>query len=180
MSLRTARRLATTMAAVAAIGACATPASAQGFFEQLFGGGFSAPTPAPAPQYNAPAPGDPGFFSDRPLPSQQRRKKVADDKPVLQTPTDLMHDKTLQAGDAVMMKDGLHVYTGPESDHHTKRQFASLDATRAVGKGERLRLAALDPTKVAPGVQEARSASEIVTGYKITDARGRSVRYVGP
>lgn len=171
-----------------------TSASAAGFFEQLFG---SPATQSVAPSQNPALPltsdqpsGDGGYPVDT---HRSKRISVQDEKPVLQKPTDLMHDKTLRAGDPVMMKDGIHIYYGPEAGHHSSKQFVSLDAAHVAPK-TRNALVAMnttdrDPLMDAP-LREGRSVAGSATalsndlpisaGYKITDASGKSVRYVGP
>ena len=164
-----------------------------GFLDQLFGNsGF---TPAPVEQPNS------GYSYDSPdrnlgyAPIQRAprvKKKVAaapvDKTPNLQKTTDLMSDKTLRPGDAVMMKTGVHVYDGTKTSHHDAGDFVALDKAD-VSKKTRGDLAAMDVTRRAPlafvasnDVQEGRSSSgQVITeGYKITDAQGRSIRYVGP
>lgn len=187
-------RRATLVGAFVAGVICLAPVSAEaGFFEQLFGGGMAVPVPqAPSPSYGVEqSPTDliPGSnHRQRP-----RNKKVArDEKPVLQKTTDLMHDATLRAGDAIMMKTGIHIYAGPETTKHTSRQFSPIDSARHLSKEERTALVAMDMTRndpmryetVSDGVVTGRSATVdkpvINQGYRITDARGKSIRYVGP
>ena len=178
------------------------PGTAQaGFLDQLFG----SPAPAPAaPTYSYEQPSAPSeFYTPRvrsyrhslavPVRRHEAKKVVAArdlEKPVLQQTTDLMSDKTLRPGDAVMMKDGLHVYDGRESAKHRAAQFVAIDAAKLKGS-DRSALVAMDTTRndplrgaVAPDtVASGRSAAvgtPVVKGFKITDARGQSVRYVGP
>ena len=183
-----------TLAFVLAAGTALSPASAHaGFFDQLFGGG----TPTPEPQQVQPDGG--GYTYDQlnqgysNIPSRPRaKKKVAavDRKPVLQKTTDLMSDSTLRPGDAVMMKSGVHIFSGESDGHHDKSDFVALDAARHVTKDAKGQLVALDVAHRAPmdyatsttTMLEGRSVGgrEISEGYKITDVRGRSIRYVGP
>lgn len=170
-----------------AAGLGSTPAQA-GFLDELFGS-FGTPTPQ-APT----APEGFGPPEARPLPSENRRhkKKVfVEEKPVRQQPTDLMHDKTLQVGDAVMMKDGLHIYQGPEADTHNKRQFKPIDAVRHMPAKQRATLLALDTTRNDPlrrasnpdTIASGRSAAvgvPVTEGIRVTDTHGKSIRYVGP
>jgi hypothetical protein len=166
----------------------ALPGTAQaGFFDQLFGGG--APS---QPVYNEPQP-QLNMQQPEPFVLQQRRavkRVVVDEKPVLQKTTDLMHDKTLRPGDAVMMKTGIHVYTGREASTHRSADFATLDASR-LKPNERIALASMDGTRNDPLTKGAtpdtlssgRSAAvstPIVAGVKFTDQRGKTIRYVGP
>ena len=187
------RRL--TLAIALAAGTALAPASAHaGFFDQLFGGG----TPAPEPQQVQPDGG--GYSYDQlnqgytAIPSRPRaaKKRVAsvDRKPVLQKTTDIMSDNTLRPGDAVMMKSGVHIFAGDSDSHHDKSDFVALDTAHHVSKDAKGQLVALDVAHRAPleyaasttTMLEGRSVGgrEISEGYKITDVRGRSIRYVGP
>ena len=181
------RRASVVLAIGVVAGLAALPTSAQaGFFEQLFGGFQAQPVAPPSVEYNAP--------SEAPIRAPVRkvhRMAVSDGKPVLQKTTDLMRDKTLRAGDAVMMKDGMHIYAGLESDRHVRNQFVPLDEARRVSSRERVELAGLDTTRNDPlaggrapdTIASGRSASvstPISAGYRITDVKGASVRYVGP
>ena len=164
------------------------PTSAQaGFFDQLFG----APPPVTQPTYEDVRPSAPDGFAPAPLERRPAKRVVVDEKPVLQKTTDLMHDKTLRPGDAVMMKSGMHVYVGREVAAHTRRDFAPLDATSQIKPAQRIALAALDGTRNDPltkpntpdTLASGRSAavgSPIVAGVQFTDQRGRTIRYVGP
>lgn len=169
-----------------ALGAAFAPATAQaGFFDQLFG----APPPPSQPTYQydaAPMP-----LPLEPREHRHRAKKVyVDEKPVLQKPTDIMHDKTLRPGDAVMTKTGIHIYDGHESGTHHPDDFVPLDEAR-LKKSERVALAALDGTRNDPlakalppdtlaSGRSAAVATPIVKGVTFTDQRGRTIRYVGP
>ncbi len=171
------------------VGLATVPTGAQaGFLDQLFGA-FQPPAPAPQPSYDygrAPA-----AFAPREPHHVRKRVASVSGKPVLQKTTALMDDKTLRAGDAVMMKDGLHVYTGPEASRHDHDQFVPLDEARHISGQDRVKLASMDTTRNDPlvsGVKpdviaSGRSAAvgtPTVVGYRITDAKGASVRYVGP
>ena len=176
------------VAFVAAVGFTALPGVAHaGFFDDLFGGGQPRQQ-APVYNYDMPASADP-----MPYEIHRQRKKVVvqDDKPVLQKTTDIWHDKTLRGGDAVMMKDGLHVYSGSDRSRHFASDFQRLDKSDEVSSKQKMALLALDGTRndplksgaapdtIASG-RSAAVASPIVSGYAITDARGKAVRYVGP
>lgn len=167
------------------------PGTAQaGFFDQLFG----APAPRQVePTYESqPAPGPAAPFPGQdaaPPPRLKKKTAVREVMPVRQKTTDLWHDKTLRVGDAIMMKDGLHVYNGPEAAHHSSKEFPPIGQARSVPAAQRLALAAIDTTRsdvsaTAPaGLSSGRSAATgtpISKGFKITDARGASIRYVGP
>ena len=162
------------------------PAPAQaGFFEQLFG---LQPAPvAPQPTYAQP---DAGYVQQR-APRPARRRFVETIGSGKQTPTDLMHDKTLRQGDAVMMKDGLHVYAGGSRGSHEADDFLPLDQS-GLPRKDRLMLAAVDTTRASVAERDAGAAgtlasgrsaavsAPIVAGTMVTDARGGKVRYVGP
>ena len=171
-------------------GLATAPTGAQaGFFDQLFGV-FQAPAPAAQPSYSYDRAqrNVSGSFAAR---RAHKRVAIVSDKPVLQKTTGLMEDKTLRRGDAVMMKDGLHVYAGSASSTHDDEDFVALDDARHISDKARLELASMDSTRNDPlrhgnqpdTLASGRSAavgSPIVAGYRITDAKGTSVRYVGP
>ena len=189
-----AGRLAFLIVAVAGVSVGSATANA-GFLDELFGGGGAptAPTPVPqGPSYNAPQPENDGYRMLRPLPHHLKKKSAAvvDKTPMLQKTTDLMSDKTLRPGDAIMMKSGVRIYDGPSTSHHDPDEFVALDEARRVPAKARDELVAMDMTRRAPlkyvasngTVVEGRSSAGIALsqGVRITDARGRSVRYVGP
>ena len=193
MSTTGFRALGSAIVLAAALGV-PTHANAANFFEQLFGGGAPAPeqqVPSYAPGPEMSAPGD---FPGEPSLRRRRHIIVARSEPVRQKTTDLMHDKTLRPGDAVVTKSGIKVYDGSYTSHHDWDQFVSLNDADMAPK-EKQALVAMDPTKVDPlanaPLREGRSSSEssskvvsdglpITKGFKVTDARGNSVRYVGP
>lgn len=185
-----ARTVSLTASATVLMALVFSPGVAQaGFFEQLFGVApvQQAPALAPAPSADLPMPALNAPVRHEP----RKRKRLVETKPVKQMPTDLMHDKTLQVGDAVMMKGGIHVYQGPEEDRHTRRQFVALNDADSLSHKEREKLASMDmvkndplrgnisPDTIASG-RSAAVAAPLSAGYRITDARGQSVRYVGP
>ena len=161
-----------------------------GFLEQLFGvSPQSAPQQAPSSSFRE---NESSYYQDAPVHHRAKRKVIADGKPKLQKPTDLMHDVTLQPGDAVMMKDGINIYMGDESErHHAAADFAPLDAVDNLPRQEVKSLAAIDTTRNDPlrgtlkpdNIASGRSAAvanSIVSGHEIVDAGGKKVRYVGP
>lgn len=205
--MRLGRCRPTLVAVAAASGLGMAPGVAHaGFFEQLFGGvPGPAPVvaPAPSPSYDQAQPSRQPVFRE----IRRQRKKLAirehkdvgehkdvrehkEKTPVLQKTTDLMHDKTLRSGDAIMMKDGLRIYAGREGSKHVADQFRPLNDIRHLSAKERGELVAMDMSHAEPllsykqaGLREGRSIVEappITSGYKITDARGKSIRYVGP
>lgn len=178
----------TAAAICAALLASATPSHAQGFLEQLFGGGTHQPA-QPTFDYQSGQPLSPDIHIE---PYRSPRKKVivanVDPATQRQKTTDLWHDKTLRPGDAIMMKDGLHVYNGPEAAKHSAKQFVPLVRARVASKKTKAALIAMaeDPLRkeLAPDtLASGRSAAvgtAVTEGFRITDARGASVRYVGP
>ena len=100
-----------------------------GFFEQFFGG----PQRSSQPSYGYDNPDAPR--GNEPFMIQPRARvvrKAVDDKPVLQKTTDLIHDKTLRQGDAVMTKTGIKIFTGRETATHSMAEFTPLDNARRV------------------------------------------------
>jgi hypothetical protein len=184
-------RVATIVAAVTTLGVATlgfTAGAQAGFFEQLFG----APPPPqpPAPSYyqpEAPVAGPTPYVPHR----HEHRREYVDTKPSLQKPTDLMHDKTLHPGDAVMMKTGIHIYTGREDALPNSDNFVPLDDATRIKPAERVALAAIDATRNDPlskgtapdSLASGRSAAvagPLVKGVEFTDQRGHTIRYVGP
>lgn len=177
-------------AIVMCIGAFSSGAAHAGFLEQLFGiAPQEAPQVSPSPSYGNDAP---RYEQQAPVRHHAKRKLFVNEKPKLQKPTDLMHDATLQTGDAVMLKGGIQVYTGDDGEsRHSKSDFASLDEVSGMPKQERKLLIAVDtsrsdplrgsssPDTIASG-RSAAVATPIVAGTEIVDARGIKVRYVGP
>jgi hypothetical protein len=84
---------------------------------------------------------------------------------------------------------GIRIFVGDYGSHHDLTDFRMLSEIKGLSKRKRNALAALDSLGSNPGANEGKSGmvtgrsatdSSIVTGEMITDARGRSVRYVGP
>ncbi len=163
------------------------PAQAHaGFFEQLFG-------LQPGPVAQQPAAVPPGYDdtvrrAPRPVRRHVAAQTIGSGK---QTPTDLMHDKTLHQGDAVMMKGGLHIYEGSQRGVHEADDFVPLDQS-GLPRKERVALAAVDATHASVVDKDAGAAGTLVSGRSaavsapivegrmISDARGNKVRYIGP
>jgi hypothetical protein len=169
------------------------PSTAEaGFFDQLFGGGPSH-----------------SFFGDQPAIQYRAAprhihhpRKIVEEKPAVQTPTDLMHDETLHYGDAVMTTSGIKIFTGERHYVHDMDDFTPLKDVRMKPK-EKMALAeinaartgqaletnssdqnALDQkSKTAPDVVTGRSAAVVTPAAKevmINDHDGKPIRYVGP
>jgi hypothetical protein len=103
------------------------------------------------------------------------------------TPINLMDDESLRHGDAVMTGAGIRIFVGDNGSPHNQADFRMLSDIKGISKRKRNALSALDASN--PGANEGvsgmvtgRSVTDttIVTGVTITDARGRSIRYVGP
>ncbi len=174
-------------------GVAPTQANAANFFEQLFGGATPAPVqqaPFDGPSYEGAAPA--GLEV---LPVHRHKHLVAiRSEPVRQKTTDLAHDRTLHPGDAIVLKTGIEVYEGPESGKHNMAQFVALSDADISSKAKQ-QLASMDASRLDPqtnaplleGRSVSGSSSRVVAdgvpiskGFKITDAHGRSIRYVGP
>ena len=193
MSNQTSKAIASVAFSLSmAVGAVAVPATAQaGFLEQLFGGGQpSAPAYRSAPSYESESSGQYGYSVPSYRPHHAKKRVAADGSAGKQKTTDLMHDASLRPGDAVMMKDGIHVYEGDRALTHASQDFVALDGADVSRKQKEL-LAEVDvmhndPLRgpiAATGLASGRSAAvatPINAGYKITDARGKPMRYVGP
>lgn len=171
----------------------AFPASAQaGFLEDLFGSLFQPP-----PAYrDSPAWGA-GGFRHRAHPwrhksghkSAARKKIIAAAKPDTagpQQPVDIMADKSLRKGDAVMTQSGIRIFVGQSGDRHEPDEFRKPSEVKGLSKSARKSLAVLGPGDAAPPVPASivtgRSATgrAITAGEIITDAKGKTIRYVGP
>ena len=90
-----------------------------------------------------------------------------------------------------MMGSGLRVYSGQEGSRHVASDFRRVDMSSEISGKQKVALLAMDGTRndpltsgVAPDTiasgRSASVASPTVAGYAITDAHGKSVRYVGP
>ena len=190
---RIASKLAVASIVASVAGLAPAPASAANFFEQLFGGGTPAPVqqaPTDVPSYDRGAPS--GLEV---LPIHRHKRLVAvRSEPVRQKTTDLAHDRPLHPGDAIVLKTGIEIYDGPSSGKHNMSQFVALSDADISPKAKQ-QLASMDASRLDPQMNspllEGRSVSSpssrvgsdgvsITKGFKITDAQGKSIRYVGP
>jgi len=170
----------------------AFPGSAQaGFLEDFFGSLFQPPAYSRQPAWGAR-----GFrqrahsFRHKPGHKSAARKRIiAAAKPDTvgpQEPVDIMADKTLREGDAVMTQWGIRVFVGPSGDRHDPEDFIKPSEVKGLSKSARRALAGLEPGEPTPlaaaGILTGRSATgrPIAAGEIVTDAKGRAVRYVGP
>ena len=158
----------------------ALPEAAQaGFFEQFFGGSAEPQSSIGADQPQS-----------RPHFRRQihRVMRTFSDKPILQTPTDIMHDPTLRPGDAVMMKSGIKVFTGHRSVSHDQNDFTPLDEVRHIKPRERIALALLDikhdnpltKLRLPASGRSSFVARPIVVNVEDIDEIHRTIRFVGP
>lgn len=172
------------------------PGSAQaGFLDDLFGSLFQPP-PAYRGYRDSPAWGT-GGFRHRAHPWKQkagqrrgvRKKIIAAAKPETagpQEPVDIMADKSLRKGDAVMTHSGIRIFVGQSGDRHEPEDFKKPAEVKGLSKSARRALASLEPGNsafsVSPSIVTGRSITgrAIAAGEMITDAKGRTIRYVGP
>jgi hypothetical protein len=174
----------------------AFPGSAQaGFLEDFFGSLFQPP-PAYRGYRDSPAWSGGGHHHRAHSWRQKaghrsatRKKILAAAKPETigpQEPVDIMADKSLRKGDAVMTQSGIRIFVGQSGDSHEPEDFIKPSEVKGLSKSARRAMARLEPgdsaTSVPAGIVTGRSATgrAITTGEIITDAKGRTVRYVGP
>jgi hypothetical protein len=187
------------MAAAAALLALilALPGSAQaGFFDELFGQLFRPPVYQSYRAY-PPRGATPGYRPRWHHFGHKAGRNVATHKRTIvverpekaverQEPVDIMEDKSLRRGDAVMTVAGIRVFVGDSGDRHDPEDFRRPSEVRGLSKIERKALAALDTkgsaSDLTGGIATGRSATDrkITAGEIITDAKGRTIRYVGP
>ncbi|MCI0598085.1 MAG: hypothetical protein L0Y50_05910 [Beijerinckiaceae bacterium] len=177
----------------------AFPGAAQaGFLDELFGQLFNPPSNRgygaypPQGQYWRPDPGYRRSSNSRKhgLKGVARKKifvAARTDQPAGPlAPINLMEDGSLRKGDAVMTAAGIRVFVGYSGDHHEPEDFRKPIEIKRLSKVERKALAALDAQDSATGSMRAivtgRSAAgrKLTVGEVITDAKGRTIRYVGP
>ncbi len=175
-----------------AVGIVAIPGTAQaGFLDQLFGGSQqSAPSYGSVPSYGYDSGEQRGYAVPSYRAHRPKKRVAADGNAGKQKTTDLMHDASLRPGDAVMLKDGIHIYEGERASAHDNSDFVALDQADVPNKQKELLVAVdvtrndplrgpISPNALASG-RSAAVATPINAGYKITDARGKPMRYVGP
>ena len=165
-----------------------------GFFDFLFGGlQPQAPAPTQWPSYRRHS--HPVYHQYKPHPRAHITVTVAH-KPrstrVSHATTDLMADETLHDGDAVMTQDGLLIFTGYASSHHTTDDFARLSEVTGLSRRQRANLTAVSsdhfdaaPRRDTKTAERTGRGGDLVTGRSatgeiITDPRGHKIRYVGP
>lgn len=201
---RARQRMAARCAGIVAAGCLAlavpaAPANA-GFFDFLFG--VQPAAPPPMTLYRRPPA---HIHHQRSAHVERHRKKVAAPAaprhrrmvaaaaPVLlRGPVDLMDDRSLKNGDAVMTADGLRVFVGDEGPRHAAEDFAAISETEGLSRSERGALlavnaghadaagAAAKPAEPTPVMGRSAAAAGLSAGRTIVDPKGRTIRYVGP
>ncbi|VFU08249.1 conserved protein of unknown function [Methylocella tundrae] len=97
-----------------------------------------------------------------------------------------MDDDSLRDGDAVMTPDGIRIFTGSSSTHHSTDDFAKISEIKGLPSRERNVLLAIDAGSSGGSGDSAllvgRSVADsgLSEGAMITDAKGHRIRYVGP
>jgi len=161
-------------------------AASAGFFDQLFGGGTRSGTFFGFPTYGG---------EDQPIRRNIKPRKIVEEKPILQKPTDLMHDTTLRPGDAVMTRSGIVIFTGGREHTHDLADFTPLRRAHYLKPNEKLALSELDTLHTGRTIEKpssnlvtGRSAAlanpisngPLVKGVVIKDRDGKEIRFVGP
>jgi hypothetical protein len=175
--------------AIALLGISLSPGVAHaGFFDFLFQQ-FQPPNPRYFPRPPAYRPwGHANGFRRHKVVAHRNEKAGHPVRP--HAPVDIMNDESLQEGDAVMTRSGIRIFVGDYGSHHHKAgDFRKLSEIKGLSKRERKSLAELDaPRSISStddskaGLVTGRSATEagLSAGKTFTDARGRTIRYVGP
>jgi hypothetical protein len=164
-----------------------------GFFDMLFG---TQGQPA-APSYNAPL--DDSYLQARPFDRMRRpHKHVAAElkedhaaiKEAAKT-TDIMHDKTLRPGDAVVTEKGVRIFEGEKSSSHDGDDFIKVSEAPKLSPELRNTLDAIDAHRSQPSWQMGEAELPLQTGRSsasdapqsalaATDKDGHTIRNVGP
>jgi hypothetical protein len=153
-----------------------------GFFEMLFGTQRQA-APAPAPSYGTPTAYGDGYY--RRHRSERRRalrmktryaalprpekvdsdisgKQPVDQKAIQDNPTKaILEDKTLRAGDIVVMPNGPKVFTGSSQKVHRAGDFEDVKYSRFLDKKTRGQLVAMMVPIGAMPADQARKVMKI-------------------
>jgi hypothetical protein len=159
-------------------------AQAQGLFDFLF-----SPRPAPSLYYLPSGPRGmpplPRMFAPRQRHVRVTRKArpsvAANHAPRL----DIMTDRTLRDGDAVMTTKGLRIFTGEPGSRHRPEDFAPPAEINGLTRTERAEFAELDkhmPLPLMADLATGRSVAtpDIASRRLIEDPRHGVIRYVGP
>jgi hypothetical protein len=166
----------------------ATPASALGIFESLFGNRYQRFEPSYR-HYDPPPPIRRRTIVKRPRPKVQhaslppvREMPKVPKEPVVLSDAEivagLMKDPTLRRGDIVMFPKGPKVFTGSSGSSHSPRDFEDIRSSRAVADGTRRAVLAL--TRATPQAASVKiAASPPRTAPRRDRPRGDEPRLVG-
>ena len=168
-----------------------------GFFDSLFG--TSAPAYQPAPSYNPGSRLDDRYLESRPFERMRRQIHRAaaapkEDHAAIKEAaksTDLIHDRTLRSGDAVMTDKGVRIYSGDKrSGTHDRDEFAKLSDVQGMSRELRTTLDAINAHRSQSTWQVGEAEVPLQTGRSVygdlkpprttTDKEGRTIRVVGP
>lgn len=182
-----ARCAALTVAGCIALAVPDAPARA-GFFDFLF-----PPAPvAPAPIYRRARPHfyhrEAAHFARpaRKIAAAKHRKTIEAKASLPPRVIDLMDDESLRNGDGVMTQEGLRIFVGAEGSHHGAEDFAKVSETEGLTRSAKTAYLAVDAglqgaaTEAVVVTGRSAADTEISAGVPIVDARGHTIRYVGP
>ena len=166
-----------------------------GFFDMLFGQ-QAAPPP---PTYVQPPLAD-TYLETRPFERMRRRQTrrvetaPKEDHAAIKEAaksTDIMHDRTLRPGDAVMTSNGVRVFDGGKSSHHDSDDFVKLSDTSGMSRQLLSTLDAINAHRSQPSWQMGEAELPLQTGRSSAgsaapaprtsvDRDGHTIRVVGP
>ena len=163
-----------------------------GLFDLLFG-----QQPAP-PVYVQPPSAD-TYLETRPFERMRRQTRRVEAAPKedhaaikeAAKSTDIMHDRTLKPGDAVMTTNGVRVFDGEKSSRHDSDDFVKLSDTSGMSRQLRSTLDAINAHRSQPSWQVGEAELPLQTGRSTTgstppaprtsvDKDGHTIRVVGP
>ena len=171
-----------------------------GFFESLFGGAEPAPAQAPAPSYEEPAqntqmtrrqPRHVQLLKAHPARASIVGSPKEDHDAIKEASknTNIMQDRTLRPGDAVMTASGLRIFEGSKAANHNVAEFVKVSEAQNVSRDLRPTLVAIDAPRSPISWQASDVDASLVTGrsssagaavkYTALDRDGRSIRVVG-
>ena len=163
-----------------------------GLFDLLFGSQQPAPTYAQPPLADT-------YLETRPFEKMRRQTRRVETAPKedhaaikeAAKSTDIMHDRTLKPGDAVMTDNGVRVFDGGKSSHHDSDDFVKLSDTSGMSRQLRSTLDAINAHRSQPSWQMGEAELPLQTGRSSTgsatpaprtsvDKDGHTIRVVGP
>lgn len=146
-----------------------------GFFDFLF---QVLPAPTAAPVYRS----APHFHYHHTQRTVSHHAKFASDRShpsSMRVVSNIMDDESLKDGDAVMTKDGIRIFTGASSAHHTSDDFVKISETKHLSSRERAALIAIDAKSAS-----AEPTYALLAGRSVSDsgawACGRRIDYRFP